>query len=135
MRLLVWLAVMLTPIAAFAVIKYNKIQIVTAGSMGASLNSTPVDITNYDNVNIQAVWTGITGSSGSGTFKLQASNDLAGCASVTTWTDQSGTSQAISADGDFMWNLIGQGYRCIRLVYTRAAGTGTLNVVLSGKGL
>lgn len=126
------LAFLLVPILAIAHVN-GKQQILTAQSMGASFNSAGIDISNFDNVNIQAKW---TGTAEAGTFKIQASSDSTlPCASATAWTDQSGTSQAIAADGDFMWNLASQGYRCVRLVYTRSAGTGTLNAWLNGKGL
>lgn len=132
-----YLLIFLMPLFAFALGSHvnGKQQIVTAASMGASLNSRAVDISNFDNVNIQAKWTGITASGGSGTFKIQGSSDSTlPCSSTTIWTDQTGTSVAIAADGDQMWNLAAQGMRCIRLVYTRTAGTGTLNAHLNGKG-
>lgn len=113
----------------------GKQKLVDAVSMGASITSAGVDTSQFDNLSLQAKWTGITASTGSGTFKIQAANSLTSCTdAANTWTDQSGTSQAIAADGDFMWNLVGQGYRCVRLVYTRAAGTGTLNVTMNSKG-
>lgn len=90
---------------------------------------------------IHAVWTG--GGSPTGTFKLQVSNDEAadgtqggkpGTGTVTTWTDYSGSSYAITTDGDYMWMLANMGFKWVRLVYTRVSGTGGLVVRAHAKG-
>lgn len=125
------LILLFMPFLAFARIKANS-QIITACSMASNCNSTGVEISQIEDVSIQAVW---TGTAENGTFKVQGSNDLVNNPSlVTHWTDQTGSSQAISADGDFMWNVSLAPFRFIRLVYTASSGSGTLNANLSGKG-
>lgn len=74
---------------------------------------------------IQAVWTG----SPVGTLKLQISNDN------VTYTDYTGSSTAVSGAGNFIWNLLDVGYRYIRVAYTAASGSGTLNANISIKGV
>lgn len=108
----------------------SSAQIISACSMGAATCvSGAIDIKNIDDISIQAVW---TGTAENGAFKLQASNDTG--ATVTTWTDLTGSSAVIAADGDFVWNVSNAGYRYLRLVYTKASGTGTLNATFTGKG-
>lgn len=110
-------------------------KIVTNGDMSSSINSLPTDVSQMKNVSIQAVFTGAP----VGSLKLQFSDGFVlapddDCSSVTIWTDYTGSSQAISAAGDFAYNLLDAGYRCLRFVYTRTSGSGILNVTFSGKG-
>jgi len=114
-------------------IRFTSFQIVTSGDMStASINSTPIDVNQLTNASIQAVFTG----SPNGTFKLQFSDSITEpCnSSSIVWTDYTGSSQSINAAGNFAWNLLDAGYRCLRLVYTRSSGSGTLNATFSGKG-
>lgn len=115
-------------------------KMVTNGDMSASINSVGIILDQIPLASIHAVWTG----SPVGTLKLQVSNDLVKipvsgsadmAANVVNWTDYTGSSQAVSGAGDFMFNLLSNGYYWIRLVYTRSSGTGTLNVTFSGKGI
>lgn len=115
-------------ISAHALIADQK-QILSSQSMGASFNSTAVDVVPTDLASIQIVWTG--GGAPNGSFKLQVSNDdVAACSSATNWSDYSGSTIAISGDGDLAYNVANLGYRCIRVAYTRTSGTGTANANL-----
>ncbi len=117
---------------------YHSYQMVSAESMGASINSKGVDLQGLDVYSIHAVYSGGTPV---GTLKLQISNDIVGAGTssdpaslVTNWTDYTGSSLSISAAGDYMWKVTSSGERWVRLVYTRSSGSGTLNVTFSGKG-
>lgn len=110
--------------------RFSPIKIVTAGSMGTSLNSIPVDMTTVQNASIMAVWTGTP----VGTLKLQISNDIVdSCTQVTNWVDYSGSSTAVSSAGNFEWNLGIANYKCLRMVYTRSSSTGTMNAIAGVK--
>ena len=101
--------------------------LVTNGSMGASITSALQNLEQMMMAGIQANW---SGTSPVGTLSLQISNDN------TTWTDYSGSSTSVSGNtGNFMWNLWATPYQYIRVIYTRASGTGTLNVTVNGKGV
>jgi hypothetical protein len=113
--------------------RFTAVKIVDAVSMGASINSSGIDLNQQMIYAIQAVWTGTP----AGTLKIQVSNDIVPVASsVVNWTDYTGSSQTLSGSaGDFVWNVLNVGYRWMRLVYTRSSSTGTLNVTYSGKGM
>ncbi len=90
--------------------------------------------------------------SGSGTLKLQISNDnvqlpqmsgpIAGidpAANVKNWTDYSGSSYGVTAtsaigSSSFVWNVLYPGYRWVRLVYTSSSGSGVMSASFFGKG-
>lgn len=119
--------------------EFKPVQIVTAGSLGATLNSSTIDMNQYFGGSIQAVW---TGASVDGTFKLQISNDIVRVTpstgdvgtEIVNWTDYTGSSTTAAGAGDFMWNMVYSNFRWVRLVFTRTSGTGTLNAIFSGKG-
>ena len=109
----------------------------TADLGAASFNTGPYRLENFS-------WFSITGtvsgaSALNGTLKLQASNDLgfdngATITGVTNWVDLASSSQAITANGSVQWNYNGAGFRWLRVVYTRTAGSGTLLLRINAKG-
>ena len=110
------------------------------GSLAASFNSDPFRVSSMIAAAVQAV---VSGSAAlDGTLKLQASCDvgsygldgLIAASSIPNWTDITGTSQAITADGANMWNVDAIGFRWLRVAYTKTAGTGTLAISASAKG-
>jgi hypothetical protein len=119
--------------------KFDPVQIVTSGDMSADVTSKGVFLDQLALYSIQAVW---SGSSPTGTFKLQVSNDYVPVSqtnsdpanAVTSWTDYTASSYAITANGDYMWNVTVAGYCWVRLKYTFTSGTGTLNAKFFGKG-
>lgn len=137
--------------------RFAQTQIITNGNMAsASVTSIGIDMNQQVVASISAAFTG----SPVGTFKLQISNDIvpvaggslntngggnygaAGipvgtdpAANVVNWSDYTGSSQSISAAGNFTWNLLDMGYRWIRLVYTKTSGTGTVNAYITSKGV
>lgn len=114
--------------------------IVTNGDMStAEIDSIGMDMRQNLNGAIQAVYTGAP----VGTIKLQFSTDIqvpgcenqnTCCPSSSTWNDYTGSSQAVAAAGRFAWNLLDAGYACLRLVYVKTSGTGSLNATFIGKG-
>lgn len=113
--------------------------ILSAGDMSqATLTSDGLDLQQVPLASIHAVFTG----SPVGTLTLEVSNDKVAAVNgsnqatnVTTWTTYTGSSQSISASGDFLYNLLSTGYRWIRLKYTRTSGTGSLTVTSVTKGV
>ena len=132
MRIFIFLTMFLMAIPSAHALSFIKTQIITSGNMASNVTSSGIDILKMEQCSIQAVW---SGSSPTGAFKIQASNDIvSSAASVSTWSDLSDSSYSITADGDFMWALSPASYRFIRLVYTRTSGTGTLNAKALCKG-
>jgi len=66
---------------------------------------------------IQAVWTGA--SAPVGTLRLQGSNDN------VTFTNLTGSDQAVSAAGDFIWKDSTPYYKFVRLAWVRTSGGGS----------
>lgn len=108
----------------------------------ATLNSAPFALHHLQGYSVQASYGTIGASGVTGSFKLQASNDRSTTnftnpnQQLTNWTDITGTTQAIQASGSnntVMWNVGGAYYSFVRLVYTNTAGSGSLDVRISGK--
>ena len=120
-----------------SVITYKNAKIVTAGDMSATITSSGVDLQGVNNYCIQASFSG----SPSGTFKLQISTDLVPvgpdsnpAVNVVNFSDYTGSSQTISAAGNYAWKVDAGGERWVQLVWTASGGsTGVLNVTFSGK--
>lgn len=87
--------------------------------------SEPTGLNSILLISFQAAWTG----SPVGVIKLQASNDK------VIWSDVSNSALNISGAGDVLYNLSEIGYLYIRIVYTKASGTGVLNIIANGKGV
>lgn len=100
--------------------------IITTGSMASSITSTSYDVSEVNNVAVQAVWS--SGSTPVGTTTLEASLD------DTNYTEITDSSLAVSGNsGSNFYNIQDPGYRYLRLKYNRTSGSGTLNVKISGK--
>lgn len=108
--------------------------------MNTNLNSVAIPLPDIYGYSIQASYTGTP----TGTFKLQASSDAfkyvndAQPQVPVHWTDIANSSIAISASGDYMWNVTGSFYNFVRLVYTDASGgtsTAVLNATINNKGV
>lgn len=105
--------------------------IVTEGDMSGSLTSTPINLDHIKMYAIQAVVS--SGTSPSGALTLEASCDPSNT-TPSTWTEIGNTSQTVTADGSFLWNVENAGYNWVRLVYTRTSGSGTLDTRIQIKG-
>ena len=99
--------------------------------LSSNVTSDPIWLGHIAHYSIQLIFTGTP----MGAFKLQASNDEGAKtnnlenASITNWTDITGSSTNITAAGDLLYNVENAGYRWVRLVWTDSATvTGTLTV-------
>ncbi len=120
--------------------KLDPVQIITNGDMSqANIISIGINLSQLCLYSIQAVFTGAP----SGTFKVQLSCDRVPvnaapgadpASNVVNWTDYTGSSQVVSAAGNFAWIISDAGYLWARLVYTKTSGTGSLNANFIGKG-
>lgn len=120
--------------------RFDPVTILSAGNMAdATVVSSGIDMQQMFGGSIQAVFTG----SPVGTLTLEVSNDIVYqipggganlAAGVTTWTTYTGSSQAISAAGDFTYILADSNFRFLRLKYTKSSGTGSITATFSGKG-
>lgn len=76
-----------------------------------------------------------TGAGASGAYKLQVSNnDVAYPSEVTDWVDYPSITQTVSGANSYYQNVDAIGARWARIVFTTAAGTGTLSVWIMAKG-
>lgn len=98
--------------------------LLVSGDMSGNLLSAAMPVTQGYIGSIQAVWTG----SPEGTLTLFISND------GVTYSLYTGSSISVTTAGDFLWNLVSCGFNFVKLRYTFASGTGTLNVSSSYKG-
>lgn len=115
------------------------IKIVNAVSMGGSINSAGVRISQDFAYTIGAYWTGTP----TGTLKLQFSTDNVNtvpsnadpAVNVVNWYDYTGSSQSLTGSaGNFGFIVTDASYFWVRLVYTRISGTGTLSADINIKG-
>lgn len=104
-------------------VEFNQ-QLISAGSMGSSLNSSPMHLGEFNGYSCSAVVS--SGSSPVGTLKLQVANDFS--ATVSNWVDVAGSGIAITGDGANLWSVADAYYKWVRVVYTRTSGSGTLDV-------
>ena len=104
---------------------YNKTNIIPAATrMNTTINSTPMNLVSIYGFSIQVVWTGTP----TGSFKLQASSDVADSQLAnaqmlpTNWSDVTNSSYAVTAAGNYMWNVSDAMYTWVRVVYTDTSG-------------
>lgn len=101
--------------------------------MNTTINSTPVPLYQTWGYAVQVVFTGTP----TGTFKLQASCDPIPQARVEVqtpinWTDIANSSYAVTAAGNYMWNVFDVGYNYVRVVYTdTSSGASTAIITVS----
>lgn|SRR4051812_28129703 len=98
--------------------------LVDAHSLGASFNSSALELPLVESLSCQLIWT--DGGSLSGTAALQGSNDGVNFVDVGT--------QALSGSSTAFINKTDVFYKYARIAYTKSAGTGTLSVIVNAKG-
>lgn len=117
--------------------RFDNTLIISAGDASLTNTSSPVTLESIYGYAIQAVFTGLP----TGSLKLQGSCDPGKLTNnaygtdVNNWNDISGTTVAISAAGNTLYNMDAQFYKWVRIVYTPSGGTGTLNVRFNAKGV
>jgi len=101
---------------------YNLLDAV---SLGASVNSSELDVTRLIYASIAIDWTGTP----TGTLTLEAKNGS------SSWIAITGQSQALAgASGSIMLTLTILPWEKIRLSYARTSGTGSVTGVVIAKG-
>src|SRR5712671_6823385 len=106
------------------------------GNMAASITSAVSIITNITLVSYDISW---AGTSPVGTLTVQVSNTYTinadgSVRNAGTWHDFPGATASVSGNtGVGYFNLSEVGASAVRLVYTRASGTGTMQASLNGK--
>ncbi len=115
----------------------QPIKIADATSLGASFNSSPVNIQYLDRVSI-AINATATAGSANGTFALQgrvspSSGVQAGPAAEWGPLDIGGAITLTGADKNVLIDVIATGYVELRVIYTRSSGTGSVTIYVSAK--
>lgn len=107
-----------------------RYHLINAGSMTgtATINSSPVTITNLDNMGLRISWTGTA----VGTLSVQVSVDETNYDSLTF---SPGITQPAGTAGSYVISLNQLPFGLMRVSYTNASGSGTLNVWIEGKDL
>jgi hypothetical protein len=123
--------------------RLSPITVINAGSMAASLTSSPTILQSLSKASYAIRW---TGTSPVGTVSIQGSNDYSLYPDGTvnnsgTWTtltiNVSGTPNttvAISGNsGNGVIDVLDTALYALRLIYTRVSGTGSLTAIFNGK--
>lgn len=103
-----------------------------SGADTASVNGSQIDANQIIQASFQIVFADATAT---GTFKLQASNDICNdqyqpnTFTVTNWTDIPSATAAIASGASALLSLNNMAYRWVRAVYVRSSGGSTTVVV------
>ena len=112
-------------------------KVVDAGDMSDDITSDVTVIQNITRIGYQVVWS--AGSTPVGTVTVEVSNDYSqnGDGSernAGSWTAVAGISASVSGNsGNGYIDIADISAYAIRLVYTRASGSGTLDVTICAK--
>lgn len=101
--------------------------ILQSQSAAANFTSGVTDLCDLTTYSIQVAFSAGAGDL-VGTLKLQASLDN------STWVDISGSSVAVTASANNVWDVTRAGYRYVRVVWTYTSGTGNVVVTIHIKG-
>lgn len=111
--------------------------VITNVSMAASITSTPTIIQKLSMIGYDISW---TGSTPVGTMSVQVSNTYSENADGSVKNTGNWTTLTLSAPtavsgntGNGFIDVDATGAYAIRLVYTRASGTGTMNATITAK--
>lgn len=120
---------------------YNYQMPLSTHVMDTTITGPAMQLYNMYGYAIQVAWTGIP----TGTFKLQASCDPVPqgppetIIQPTNWSDITDSPFAVTAPGDYLWNVYDVMYNWVRIVYVDAssgASTATItSAVFNGKGM
>lgn len=111
---------------------FGPFPVLTAGDMSGNLTTPGVDMLSLPFGAIELVWSGTP----TGTFSVDGSIDNAATYNLVTNWYPTGTfiNAPSGSPGSTLINLMGIGFRWIRVSYTRSSGSGSLNVKIFGKG-
>lgn len=112
-----------------------RFQIITSGSMGASITSAVTNIQYIDNIGIEIY---VSAGSPVGTYAVQVSadyqQDAAGnVVNAGNWVSLSFSTAPDTTVNPIYLDMNQLSAPYIRLVYTRTSGTGTLQAYITGK--
>lgn len=92
-------------------------------TLSADRVTTGIDISCVKGFALFAKW----GAGAVGTISLQGSLDpVSSPASVSNWSDISGSSVAVSGANSTLWNVSDAHYTWVRIKFTFTSGTGTM---------
>lgn len=107
--------------------------------MSANWNSLAVNVDNLIGYSVGASW---SGSTPTGSLKLQVSNNAFIYENTNNnldpnavWTDVPGSTFAVAGNGSYFWNVADVYYRAFRVVYTFTSGTGNATLYIFAKGI
>lgn len=99
-------------------------QLMSAGDMSGNITSSAQKVDQMYLFAVAAVFTGAP----VGTLSLEWSPDN------INWITYTGSAESISASGNFGWLISAVPFEYIRLKYAFVSGTGSLKVIVTGKG-
>lgn len=115
----------------------SPFQVITDGSMAASITSAPTIIQNVSMVSYDISWTGtapvgVMSVEVSNTYSQNVDGSVRNAGSWTALTLSSAPAVSGSTGSGFI-DLEALSAFAVRLVYTRTSGVGTMNATISGK--
>lgn len=120
-----FLILFLISLNCFSASLADQYKIISGQAITATFNSNPIDIEEYSGISITSVVSSSAAISGS--LKLQASNDFVNSNSIVNWVDVPSSSNAVSGNSAFLWNISQAYYRWLRIVYTHTSGSAVLD--------
>ena len=114
----------------------NDTNILNNQDMALSWLSPAESLKHIIGFSVTARMTG--GGSPTGTFSLEVSNDAIDSnndSPVAAWVTLADSSQAVTTDGNIIWNVSVSQYRQVRVRYVRSSGTGSCDVLCNVKGI
>lgn len=111
---------------------YGPYTVLTAGDMSGNLTSPGVDMLSLPFGAIELIWVGTP----TGTFSVDGSIDAVSNSSLVSNWYPTGTfvNSPAGSSSSTLINLMGIGFRWLRISYTRTGGSGSLSVKIFGKG-
>ena len=99
--------------------------IYTNKAVGATFSSSAIQLDSSTGISISAIFS--SSSSISGSISLEASNKATLPTADADFVAISSSSQAVTADGNIMYNIYPVYYKWIRLKWTHTSGSSVLN--------
>lgn len=103
----------------------HKYPLLIGGDMSGNITTASFLVEQGWLVSMQAVWTGAP----VGSLELLISNDN------ITYSVYTGSVTVVSGAGDFLWNCVACAFNYMKVHYTFASGTGSLNITANYKGI
>jgi len=107
-------------------VRFDGQKIINAGDLSqATVTSSIVNLSTVTGYSIACAY---SGSSPTGTLKIQVSNDFTeDSTAISNWYDLPSSSQSISANGNYVWAISDANYKWLKVLWTKTSGTGTIN--------